>query len=145
MQVFGVRLCAFMAAMILSGAAHSQDVSRVADTLCDARKLSPRDYTECLRKAQEESDRLMRDRILAIAASIDKAPGLAKPQIARWKKALDDSQALWVRFRNGECQEMTPFETANKNRMAEEQRVCILDHNQRRMGALLQRYPGAGA
>jgi uncharacterized protein YecT (DUF1311 family) len=144
MQVH-LRSFAFAAGLILSGTSQAQEALRVADLLCDARKLSPRDYTECLRKAQEDSDRLMRDRISAITATIEQTPGLAKPQILRWKKALDDSQTLWVRFRNGECQEMTPFETTNKNRMAEEQRVCILDHNQRRMGALQQRYPGAGA
>jgi uncharacterized protein YecT (DUF1311 family) len=115
---------------------------RIGDMLCDGRKLPPRDYTECLRKAQEESDRTMRDRIVAIAAVIDRTPALQPQQKARWKKALDDSQGLWMRFRNGECQELTPFESANKTRLAEEQRVCILEHNNRRMAELQQRYPG---
>lgn len=135
---------ALAAGLILSAAAQGQEPLRIADTLCDSRKLQPRDYADCLRKAHEDSDRLMRDQINAINGMIDRTPGLARPQITRWKKALDDSQSLWMRFRNGECQEMTPFETANKNRMAEEQRVCILDHNRRRMAALQQRYPGAG-
>jgi uncharacterized protein YecT (DUF1311 family) len=126
-------------------AALAQSPQRIGDTLCDGRKLAPRDYTECLRKAQEDSDRTMRDRIVAIAAVIDKTPAVQPQQKTRWKKALDDTQGLWLRFRNGECQEMTPFEGANKLRLAEEQRLCILEHNNRRMGELLQRYPGAGS
>ncbi|MGL4637044.1 MAG: lysozyme inhibitor LprI family protein [Beijerinckiaceae bacterium] len=138
--------CLFVgASLIVSSAAYGQAPARIADSLCDARKMQPRDYTECLRKAQEDSDRTMRDRVSAIAAVIDRTTGMPKAQITRWKKALEDSQSLWIRFRNGECQDMTPFETTAKNRVAEEQRVCILDHNERRMGELAKRYPGAGA
>jgi uncharacterized protein YecT (DUF1311 family) len=121
--------------------AQAQSFERIGDGLCDARKLSPRDYTECLRKAQEDSDRTLRERIGAIGGIIDKTAGLPATQKARWKKALDDNQGLWVRFRNAECQEMTTFESSNKLRIAEEQRICILDYNQRRMTEFKQRYP----
>jgi uncharacterized protein YecT (DUF1311 family) len=131
--------------LLLVQGALAQNAQRVADGLCDGRRMAPRDYTECLRKAQEDSDRAMRDRIAAIVGTIDKTPNMQAQQRNRWKKALDDSQALWVRFRNGECQEMTPFETTNKTRIAEEQRICILEYNQRRMGELKQRYPAVGS
>jgi uncharacterized protein YecT (DUF1311 family) len=121
--------------------AHAQSFERVGDSLCDVRKLSPRDYTECLRKAQEDSDRGLRERIGAIGNIIDKTTGLQGTQKTRWKKALDDNQGLWVRFRNAECQEMVTFESGNKARIAEEQRICILDYNQRRMMEFKQRYP----
>jgi uncharacterized protein YecT (DUF1311 family) len=121
--------------------AQAQSFERIGDSLCDVRKLSPRDYTECLRKAQEDSDRGLRERIGAIGGIIDKTAGLPATQKARWKKALDDNQGLWVRFRNAECQEMTTFESSNKLRIAEEQRICILDYNQRRMTEFKQRYP----
>jgi uncharacterized protein YecT (DUF1311 family) len=131
--------------LVVATAALAQTPQRIGDMLCDGRKLAPQAYTECLRKAQEDSDRTMRDRIVAIAAVIDRTAGLPAPQKTRWKKALDDSQGLWLRFRNGECQDMTPFESTNKLRIAEEQRLCILEHNNRRMGELLQRYPAAGS
>ena len=122
-------------------AAQAQSMERIGDGLCDVRKLSPKDYTDCLRKAQENSDRDLRERITAIGTIIDKTSGLQGTQKTRWKKALDDNQGLWVRFRNAECQEMTVFESGNKTRIAEEQRICILDYNQRRMTEFKQRYP----
>jgi uncharacterized protein YecT (DUF1311 family) len=127
------------------GAAAQTGPTRIGDGLCDVRKLPPREYTECLRKAHEDSDRTMRERITAISASIDKMAGLQGPQKIRWKKALDDGQSLWVRFRNAECQDITPFETPNKGRIAEEQRICLLEYNHRRMGELKQRYPALGS
>jgi uncharacterized protein YecT (DUF1311 family) len=107
---------------------------------CDARG-QPRDYVECVRKAQEESDRIMREHLQAILAGVDATANLPAPQKTRWKKAIDDSQAMWLRFRNGECQDLTMFETANKTRIAEEQRLCLISHNQRRMDDWRKRYP----
>ena len=141
MQVFG-RIGVLIASVAFAvHTAQAQSFERVGDSLCDGRKLSPRDYTECLRKAQENSDRDLRERISAIGTIIDKTTGLQGTQKTRWKKALDDNQGLWVRFRNAECQEMTVFESGNKTRIAEEQRICILDYNQRRMSEFKQRYP----
>jgi uncharacterized protein YecT (DUF1311 family) len=126
---------------LLLGAQVQAQTPRIGDTLCDAKKLQPRDHQECLRKAQEDSDRKMRERIAAIAAVIDKTPNLPAQQKTRWRKALEDSQGQWVRFRNAECQDLTTFETQNKQRIAEEQRACILDYNERRISVLEQRYP----
>jgi uncharacterized protein YecT (DUF1311 family) len=122
----------------LSPTAMAQESS--ASVNCDVR-AQPRDYVECVRKAQEESDRLLRDHLQAILSGIDGTANLPAPQKARWKKAVDDSHAMWMRFRNGECQELTMFETANKTRIAEEQRLCLISHNQRRMDEWRKRYP----
>jgi uncharacterized protein YecT (DUF1311 family) len=119
----------------------AQSFQRIGDGLCDGKKLQQRELQECLRKAQDDSDRKMRERIQAIAGVIEKTPNLANQQKTRWKKAVDDSQGQWIRFRNAECQDLTTFEATNKQRIAEEQRICILDYNERRMGVLLQRYP----
>jgi uncharacterized protein YecT (DUF1311 family) len=126
-------------------AAASQVVQfvRTADRLCDPARMSGRDYPECLRKAQEESERQLLALMSSIHGVVDKAPGTQGAQRARWKRALDDAQALWVRFRNAECQEVSPFEATNKNRLSEEQRACILEHNARRAEELRRRYPGA--
>jgi uncharacterized protein YecT (DUF1311 family) len=107
---------------------------------CDIRS-QPRDYVECVRKAQEESDRIMREHLQAILAGVDATANLPSTQKARWKKAIDESQAMWLRFRNGECQDLTMFEAANKARIAEEQRLCLISHNQRRMDDWRKRYP----
>jgi uncharacterized protein YecT (DUF1311 family) len=130
-----------LVATLLLGTDVQAQTARIADTLCDAKKLQPREQQECLRKAQEDSDRKLRERIAAIAAVIDKTPNLPAQQKTRWRKALEDSQGQWVRFRNAECQDLTTFETQNKQRLAEEQRACILDYNERRIGVLEQRYP----
>jgi uncharacterized protein YecT (DUF1311 family) len=116
---------------------------RLMDQQCDVRRLQPRELGECLRKAQEDSDRAMRDRLQAIAGIIDQAKDAVPPQKLRWKRALDEAQTMWLRFRNAECQELTPFESANKNRLAEEQRICLIEHNARRMEELARRYPTA--
>jgi uncharacterized protein YecT (DUF1311 family) len=136
------RLMAIVGCLLISTAAQAQ-LQRLGDTLCDVKKLQPRDHQECLRKAQDDSDRKMRERIIAISGIIDKTPNLPAQQKTRWRKALEDSQGQWVRFRNAECQDLTTFETVNKQRIAEEQRTCILDYNERRMGVLKQRYPAA--
>lgn len=118
--------------------------ARANSPVCDA-KAHPRDYAECVRKAQDESDRLLRDRVQAVMTRIDAAAAVQAPQKARWKKAVDDGQALWLRFRNAECQELTPFEAANKSRIAEEQRLCLIGYNTRRMEELDRRYPAVTA
>jgi uncharacterized protein YecT (DUF1311 family) len=128
--------------LLLSSGAQAQ-MQRIGDTLCDVKKLQPREHQECLRKAQDDSDRKLRERIVSIVGVIDKTPNLPTQQKTRWRKALEDSQGQWVRFRNAECQDLTTFETQNKQRIAEEQRTCILDYNERRMGVLQQRYPAA--
>ena len=128
--------------LIIAPSAQAQ-MQRIGDTLCDIKKLQPREHQECLRKAQDESDRKMREQIVTISGIIDKTPNVLTQQKTRWRKALEDSQGQWVRFRNAECQDLTTFETQSKQRIAEEQRTCILDYNERRMGVLKQRYPAA--
>jgi uncharacterized protein YecT (DUF1311 family) len=129
---------AFALAALICTPAMAQDAP--ANVNCDVRS-QPREYVECVRKAQEESDRIMRDHLQAILAGVDSSSNLPAPQKARWKKAIDDSHTLWMRFRNGECQDLTMFETPNKARIAEEQRLCLISHNQRRMDEWRKRYP----
>lgn len=116
----------------------------VGDAACAGRNLGPREFGDCMRKAQEESDRSLVERIQAIHRLIDARTDATPPQKQRWKRALDESQAMWTRFRNNECQELVPFEAVNKNRLAEEQRACILGHNANRAEELLRRYPSVG-
>lgn len=130
-------------AAVQAPAAPATPVVRIADRLCDPVRMGGRDYPECLRKAQEDSERQMMTLMSAIHGIVDKAPGTQSAQRTRWKRSLDDAQALWVRFRNAECQEVSPFEAANKSRLSEEQRACILEHNARRVEDLRRRYPGA--
>jgi uncharacterized protein YecT (DUF1311 family) len=114
---------------------------RASTTSCDGNRLVGRDYSECLRKAQEESEKAMSAAMAAAAAAVDKAPNTPAPQRQRWKRSLEDVQALWVRFRNAECQDVAPFETTNKARVFEERNACIIDHNVRRTEDLRRRYP----
>jgi uncharacterized protein YecT (DUF1311 family) len=121
--------------------AFAQTPLRASETPCDSKALQPRALQECLRKAQDDSERLLRERIQTISGIIERAQGLPNPQKTRWKKALEDSQGQWVRFRNAECQDLTTFESKDKQRIAEEQRLCVIEYNERRMSVLLQRYP----
>jgi uncharacterized protein YecT (DUF1311 family) len=132
-----------VAGFLIAAPSAQAQMQRIGDTLCDIKKLQPREHQECLRKAQDDSDRKMRERIVAISGVIDKTPNVQSQQKVRWRKALEDSQGQWIRFRNAECQDLTTFETQSKQRIAEEQRTCILDYNDRRMGVLKQRYPAA--
>ncbi|MGL5116163.1 MAG: lysozyme inhibitor LprI family protein [Beijerinckiaceae bacterium] len=135
------RTASIFAAVIISLATTSVRAQDVPATVnCDVR-MQPREYGECIRKAQEDSDRAMRDHLQAILTVVDATSSMPGPQKIRWKKAIDDSHAMWMRFRNGECQELTMFETPNKARIAEEQRLCLISHNVRRMDEWRKRYP----
>jgi hypothetical protein len=69
-------------------------------------------------------------------------------QRARWRNSLADSQGLWLRWRNAECQEVAPFEgqatstNALKNRVAafDAKLVCTIRANTARAADLSARY-----
>lgn len=67
---------------------------------------------ECLKARVDASERALAAERARIDAAIEAAPGLFPPQRVRWRRALDDTQGMWVRLRNAECQEVAPFEEA---------------------------------
>jgi uncharacterized protein YecT (DUF1311 family) len=138
------RVVAFGLTLFSVAALAAAPTAGVGDGACAGKNLGPREFGDCMRKAQEESDRSLVERIQAIHRLIDSRTDATPPQKQRWKRALDESQAMWTRFRNNECQELVPFEAVNKNRLAEEQRACILGHNASRADELLRRYPSVG-
>ncbi len=117
---------------------------RASSRICDP-TLAGRDYAECLRKAQESSERSLLDAMSAAAAAIDKSAGTVATQRARWKRSLEDAQSQWLRFRNIECQDVAPFEVSNRNRLFEERGACIVDKNVARIEDLRRRYPAPPA
>ena len=72
-------------------------------------------------------------------------------QRARWRNSLAESQDIWLRLRNAECQNVAPFEgqaastSVVRNRMAafEAKLACSVRMNESRAADLSTRYPRA--
>jgi uncharacterized protein YecT (DUF1311 family) len=116
---------------------------------CDPAALKGPALTACLTEAVKQSERNLQAAVDSAIASIGTRPGVFDSQRARWKNALTDSQADWLRFRNAECQDVAPFEgqagstSAVKNRVAafEAKLICTVRLNGERIADLASRYP----
>ncbi|MDQ0471105.1 lysozyme inhibitor LprI family protein [Labrys wisconsinensis] len=116
---------------------------------CDPEALKGPALTNCLTEAVKQSERSLQAAVDAALASIGTRSGVFDSQRARWKNALSDSQADWLRFRNAECQDVAPFEgqagstSALKNRVAafEAKLICTVRLNGERIADLAARYP----
>ena len=112
-----------------------------ATVACDTKKLGGKDLADCLRATSDKSERDMSALLEGVDRSIDGRAGLQSGQKARWKRSLNDAHALWLRYRDAECQDVSPFE-AGINKIGGDTRLtCIIDLNERRMTELRSRYP----
>ncbi len=114
---------------------------RPSQTACDIAKLGARDLADCLRAAADKSDRELQTAVEAALKSIDSRQGLLSSQKARWRRSLNEAQALWVSWRESECQDVAPFEGGMTAKGGDPRLGCIIDNDSARIASLKERYP----
>jgi uncharacterized protein YecT (DUF1311 family) len=127
------------AAVALSSFARAED-ARPSQAVCDPAKIGARELAECLRTNADSSDRQLARAVEAAVKSIDARQGLLSSQKARWRRALNDAQAQWVAWRDGECQDVAPFESPDA-KGGDPRLRCIIDYDAERVASLKARYP----
>ena len=114
---------------------------RASETVCDTKKLGPRDVAECLRTGAEHADSELQAAMAAALKSIDSRQGILSGQKARWRRALNEAQAQWTTWRDSECQDVAPFEAGMAAKGADPRLSCIIDYDAERVASLKARYP----
>jgi uncharacterized protein YecT (DUF1311 family) len=129
----------FLFAVTLAAPVSAQE--RPSKAACERSKFTGRGYVECLEKHSRDANDALEDLVTKIRAAIDARAELAPVQKNRWKNAIEESQVLYVRFRNQECQAVAPYEGANNRIGAFEERLaCLIDKNVGRARELEARY-----
>ena len=128
---------------VLGGAAPllAEGAPSTPASVCDIKKLGGKDLADCLRAASEKSERDMASLLETVGHSIDGRAGLQSSQKARWKRSLNDAHALWLRYRDAECQDVSPFEAIVNKLGGDTRLTCIIELNDKRMSELRARYP----
>lgn len=134
-------------ALLLSVAgAAMADQSRPSQLACDSKKIGAKDLADCLRSAADRGDKELAGALAAAIKDIDARPGLLAAQKSRWKRSLNDSQALWLNWRDTDCQDVAPFEAGMSAKGGDPRLGCIIDHDAQRVDELKSRYsPNSGS
>ena len=114
---------------------------RPSQIQCDTKKIGARDLADCLRAAADRSDKELAGVIDAAARSIDTRVGLLSAQKGRWKRSLNESEALWLSWRDADCQDVAPFEAGMSAKGGDPRLACIIDHDAQRIAEMKARYP----
>jgi uncharacterized protein YecT (DUF1311 family) len=117
------------------------DEARPSQIACDSRKIGARELADCLRAAADRSEKELAAVIEAALKSIDGRVGLLSAQKARWKRALNESEAQWLGWRETDCQDVAPFEAGMSAKGGDPHLACIIDHNAQRIAEMKARYP----
>jgi uncharacterized protein YecT (DUF1311 family) len=133
-------LLAGFAILALAAPARADD-PRPSQLACDAKKIGARELAECLRSSAERSDRELAQALDAAIKSIDGRQGLLSTQKARWRRSLNEGQALWIGWRDDECQDVAPFEAGMGAKGGDPRLACIIDRDAARVADLKARYP----
>ncbi len=133
------RLC--ILAIALVGAPALAEEPRPSMAACDVNRLSARDLAECLRADADKTDKDLTAVVAAAVKSIDGRAGLLSGQKSRWKRSLNDSEAQWLSWRDGECQDVAPFESGMSAKGGDPRLACLIDQNSHRIAELKSRYP----
>ena len=120
-----------------------------ANAACDTASLAGPPLTQCLSAEEKASSEKVEAAFQTALRSIATREGVFDAQRARWRNSLTESQELWLRLRNSECQNVAPFEGQAasagviKNRVAafEAKLVCSSRMNESRAADLASRYP----
>lgn len=133
----------FAAALMIAAAppALAEAAASASAIACDTKKLGAKDLADCLRQATDKSERDLAAAFEAVGKNIDGRGGLQGGQKARWKRSLNDTQALWLRYRDADCQDVSPFEQGIGKTGGDTRLTCIIDQNDRRMAEIKARYP----
>jgi uncharacterized protein YecT (DUF1311 family) len=129
------------AALILAAPAALADFVRPSQVACDAKKIGAKELADCLRVAADHSDKELAATIDAAIKTLEARQGLLSAQKARWKRSLNESQALWINWRDTECQDVAPFEAGLGAKGADPRLACIIDHDAQRSEEIKGRYP----
>jgi uncharacterized protein YecT (DUF1311 family) len=119
----------------------SADTARPSQAACDVTKIGAKDLADCLRAAADRGDKDLAKALDDAMKSIDGHVGLLNAQKARWKRSLNDSQALWTSWRDADCQDVAPFEAGMTAKGGDPRLGCIIDHDAARIDELKARYP----
>jgi uncharacterized protein YecT (DUF1311 family) len=128
-------------ALGLAGALAPAQADTASALACDTKKLGAKDLADCLRLASDKSERELAAAFEAVGKGIDARAGLQGGQKARWKRSLNDAQALWLRYRDADCQDVAPFEQGIGKTGGDTRLTCIIDQNDRRISEIKARYP----
>jgi len=133
----------FLAAALAASAvaAAAAENLRPSQLACDAKKIGARELAECLRTSADRADRDLSASIEAAIKSIDARQGVLSSQKARWKRSLNDAEALWIGWRDAECQDVAPFEAGMGAKGGDPRLACIIDHDAERIADIKARYP----
>src|SRR5579872_4787595 len=133
------------ALVLLAAGSALADAPRPSELACDAKKIGAKDLAGCLRAAADRSDKELAGALEAAVKSIETRPGLLAAQKARWKRSLNDSQALWLNWRDADCQDVAPFEAGMSAKGGDPRLGCIIDHDVQRVDELKARYQQNGS
>jgi len=137
-----MRILLLAAALAASAvAAAAAENLRPSQLACDAKKIGARELAECLRTSADRADRDLAASIEAAIKSIDARQGVLSSQKARWKRSLNDAEALWIGWRDAECQDVAPFEAGMGAKGGDPRLACIIDHDAERIADIKARYP----
>jgi len=115
--------------------------ARPHQAACDRAKLPGRGYIECLEQTLRATDEKVESAHARAIAAIEARADLTSTQRTRWRNVLEEARALFVRFRNFECQNVAPYEGEAGRIGAFEQRLaCLIDKNAARARDLQVRY-----
>ena len=117
------------------------DEARPSQIACDSKKIGARELADCLRAAADRSEKELVAVIEGAIKSIDGRVGLLSAQKARWKRALNESEAQWLGWRETDCQDVAPFEAGMSAKGGDPHLACIIDHNAQRIAEMKARYP----
>ena len=120
------------------------DQPRPSQLACDSKKIGAKDLADCLRAAADRSDKDMAAALAAAVKEIEARPGLLTAQKNRWKRSLNDSQSLWLNWRDTDCQDVAPFEAGMSAKGGDPRLGCIIDHDSQRVEELKSRYSQSG-
>jgi len=129
--------------LALAGPAFA-DQPRPSQLACDTKKIGAKDLADCLRSAADRSDKELAGAVDAAVKNIEARPGLLGSQKNRWKRSLNDTQALWLNWRDADCQDVAPFEAGMTAKGGDPRLSCIIDHDAQRVEELKSRYQQAG-
>jgi uncharacterized protein YecT (DUF1311 family) len=132
-------LAAVFAVSAVTGAAASD--TRPSQAACDSTKIGARELAECLRANADRADHDLTATVDAAVKSIDARVGVLSSQKARWKRALNDSEAQWIGWRDSECQDVAPFEAGMSAKGGDPRLACIIDRDSQRIADIKSRYP----
>ena len=134
----------FAAAVVMAAAATpsaADEPPRPSQSACDTARLGGGDLAQCLRAAADKTDKALSAALDAALKSIDARQGVLSSQKTRWRRSLSEAQALWIGWRDEECQDVAPFEGGMAAKGGDPRLSCIIDDNSARIASLKARYP----